>query len=39
MTLTAAVAEKHIRQIALVTENVTLGNHALERMAEREDLS
>ena len=34
--LTAAVAEKRIRQIALVTENVILGNHALERMAERE---
>ena len=34
--LTAAVAEKRIRQISLVTENVILGNHALERMAERE---
>ena len=34
--LTAAVAEKRIRQIALVSENVILGNHALERMAERE---
>ena len=36
IALTAAVAEKRIRQIALVTENVILGNHALERMAERE---
>ena len=36
ITLTTAVAEKRIRQIALVTENVILGNHALERMAERE---
>ena len=36
LRLTAAVAEKRIRQIALVTENVILGTHALERMAERE---
>lgn len=30
------IAEKRIQQIALVTENVILGHHALERMAERE---
>ena len=36
MRLTAAVAEKRIQQFALVTENVILGAHALERMAERE---
>ena len=36
LRLTAAVAEKRIRQIALVTENVILGTHALERMTERE---
>jgi Domain of unknown function (DUF4258) len=36
MRLTAAVAEKRIKQIALTTENVIFGTHALERMAERE---
>lgn len=36
MRLTAAVAEKRIREIAQVTENVILGTHALERMLERE---
>lgn len=34
--LTAAVAEKRIQQIALTTENVILGVHALARMTERE---
>lgn len=36
MRLTAAVAEKRIREIAQVTENVILGKHARERMQERE---
>lgn len=36
MTLTAAVAQKRIREIAQKTENVILGNHARERMSERE---
>ena len=36
MRLTASVAEKRIRGIAQVTENVILGNHARERMIERE---
>lgn len=36
MRLTAAIAEKRIRQIALISENVILGAHALERMEERE---
>lgn len=36
MRLTAGVAEKRIREIALVTENVILGNHARKRMIERE---
>ena len=36
MRLTAAIAEKRIRLIAIATENVILGEHALLRMAERE---
>ena len=36
MRLTAGVAEKRIREIARVTENVILGTHARERMIERE---
>lgn len=36
MRLTAAVAQKRIREIALKTENVILGTHARERMSERE---
>lgn len=36
MRLTATVAQKRIREIAQVTENVILGTHARERMAERE---
>lgn len=35
MRLTAAIAEKRIKEIALTTENVILGTHALKRMAER----
>ena len=35
MRLTSAGAEKRIKKIALITENVILGTHALERMAER----
>jgi hypothetical protein len=34
--LTTQVAEKRIRAIAAVTENVILGNHARERMVERD---
>lgn len=36
MRLTAAVAQKRIREIAQVTENVILGTHARQRMNERE---
>ena len=36
MRLTSSIAEKRIREIALVTENVILGTHARERMRERE---
>ena len=36
MRLTAAVAEKRIREIAEKSENVIFGNHARERMKERE---
>lgn len=36
MRLTAAAAEKRIREIAVVSENVILGTHARERMEERE---
>jgi Domain of unknown function (DUF4258) len=36
MRLTAAVAQKRIREIAQITENVILGTHARERMHERE---
>ena len=38
MRLTAAVAEKRIREIAKTSENVILGTHARERMQEREIL-
>jgi hypothetical protein len=36
MRLTAAVAEKRIREIALVSENVILSTHARKRMVERD---
>ena len=36
MRLTAAIAQKRIREIAQKTENVILGNHAREQMSERE---
>jgi hypothetical protein len=36
MRLTAAVAQTRIRETAKVSENVILGKHARERMAERE---
>ena len=36
MRLTAGVAEKRIREIAQVSENVILGTHARERMIKRE---
>ena len=36
MRLTAGVAEKRIREIAQVSENVILGAHARQRMIERE---
>ncbi len=38
MRLTAAIAQKRIREIAQKTENVILGTHARERMSEREIL-
>ena len=38
MRMTAAVAQKRIREIAKTTANVIIGNHALERMEEREIL-
>jgi hypothetical protein len=38
MRLTAAVAEKRIREAARVTESVIFGSHARARMAEREIL-
>lgn len=38
LRLTAAAAEKRIRKIAEITENVILGTHARERMKEREIL-
>jgi hypothetical protein len=36
MRLTAAVAQKRIRDIAAVTEHVIMGSHARQRMRERE---
>ena len=36
MRLTPAVAEKRIREAAKDSQNVILGNHARERMAERD---
>lgn len=36
MRLTAAVAQKRIRELAEVTENVVFGPHARQRMKERE---
>jgi hypothetical protein len=36
MRLTAAIAEKRIRKIAEVSENVLLSTHAREQMAARE---
>jgi len=36
MRLTVGVAQKRIRELAAVTENVILSNHARERMRERE---
>ncbi|MBI5912643.1 MAG: DUF4258 domain-containing protein [Betaproteobacteria bacterium] len=36
--MTAAIAQKRIREIAQKTENVILGTHARERMSEREIL-
>ena len=36
MRLTAAIAQKRIREIAQITENVIWGTHARERMHERE---
>jgi hypothetical protein len=38
MRLTPGVAEKRIREIAKVTDNVVFGDHARARMAEREIL-
>lgn len=38
MRLTVGVAQSRIRKIAEHSENVILGNHARERMAEREIL-
>ncbi len=36
MRLTASVAQKRIRELAQVTENVIFGPHARQRMKERE---
>lgn len=36
MRLTAAIAQKRIREIAKTTENVVFGPHARQRMKERE---
>jgi hypothetical protein len=36
MSLTAAVAEKRIRDAARVTANIIWSNHARQRMAERD---
>jgi hypothetical protein len=36
MRLTAAVAQKRIRELAQITKNVIWGAHARERMRERE---
>lgn len=36
MKLTAASAEKVIRQLAENADNIIFGNHAMERMSERE---
>jgi hypothetical protein len=36
MRLTAAIAQKRIREIAQVTQNVIFGSHARQRMRERE---
>ncbi len=36
MRLTVGIAQKRIRDLAAVTENVILSNHARDRMRERE---
>ena len=36
MRLTSAIAEKRIHEIAMVTGNVILGKHAMDRMSERD---